>query len=71
MTGDPSDVPPDALPHPRSLCHRCAAPPRYVRTRTSVFIQCPIAPMKYPPQPVGRCDFFVPLEPPGEPGAAR
>ncbi len=50
------------LPHPQSLCHRCAAPPRYVETKTSVFIQCPIAPMKYPPQPVGRCDLFTPRE---------
>lgn len=69
---DPSDgAPPGAVPHPRSLCHRCGAPPRYVRTKTSVFIQCPLAPMKYPPQPVGRCDFFVPLEPSSEPGSRR
>ncbi|MBK7975919.1 MAG: hypothetical protein IPK07_22500 [Deltaproteobacteria bacterium] len=63
MSDYPSAAPPEVLPHPRSLCHGCGAPPRYVRTKTSVFIQCPIAPMKYPPQPVARCDFFVPREP--------
>lgn len=46
------------LPFPESLCHRCAAPPRYVRTRTSVFILCPVLPNKYPRQPVVRCDEF-------------
>lgn len=71
MTGDPSDLPPEVLPHPRSLCHRCGAPPRYVHTKSSVFIQCPIAPMKYPPQPVAQCDFFVALDPTGESGSAR
>ncbi len=55
---DRRNAPARPLPHPQSLCHRCAAPPRYVETKTSVFIQCPIAPMKYPPQPVARCDFF-------------
>lgn len=47
-------------PFPESLCHRCAAPPRYVNTRTSMFILCPLLPTKYPPQPVLRCALFVP-----------
>lgn len=47
-------------PFPESLCHRCAAPPRYVRTGTSVFILCPLLPQKYPPQPVLRCPLFKP-----------
>jgi hypothetical protein len=46
------------LPFPESLCHRCAAPPRYVRTETSVFILCPIVPEKYPRQPVRQCAYF-------------
>ena len=48
------------LPFPTSLCHRCAAPPRYVRTARSTFILCPILPNKYPPQPVLRCPAFQP-----------
>jgi hypothetical protein len=46
------------LPYPESLCHRCAAPPKLVRTRTSTFILCPLLPVKYPPQPVLRCPLF-------------
>jgi hypothetical protein len=46
------------LPFPESLCHRCAAPPRYVRSRTSIFILCPLLPDKYPPQPVLACALF-------------
>jgi hypothetical protein len=49
------------LPFPDSLCHRCAAPPKYVRTERSVFIRCPIL-KRYPPQPVVACDAFVPVE---------
>lgn len=46
-------------PFPESLCHRCAAPPRYVTTdRGSVFIHCPVL-QRYPPQPVLACDAFV------------
>jgi len=48
------------LPYPDSLCHRCAAPPRYIRTATSVFILCPIVPEKYPRQPVRQCPYFKP-----------
>lgn len=57
------------LPYPDSLCHRCAAPPRYIRSaRGSVFILCPLLPEKYPPQPVRRCPLFRPRppEPPSE-----
>ena len=55
--------PPDSLPFPDSLCHRCAAPPRYVQSRTSTFIMCPLLPRKYPPQPVRICALFRPAEP--------
>ena len=48
-----------ALPFPDSLCHVCAAPPRYVRTERSVFIHCPIL-KAYPPQPVSSCEEFLP-----------
>jgi hypothetical protein len=48
------------LPFPDSLCHRCAAPPRYIRTRTSVFIFCPLVPERYPRQPVRECAWFRP-----------
>ena len=51
----------DALPFPLSLCHRCASPPQYIRTARSTFIRCPIF-KKYPPQPVIRCEAFVPAE---------
>lgn len=53
---------PEMLPFRESLCHRCAAPPRYVRTATSVFIFCPLLPQKYPPQPVLGCPLFRPRE---------
>ncbi len=57
-----------ALPFPESLCHKCAAPPRYVESKTSVFIMCPLGgptapagkPDKYPRQPVVRCPLFRP-----------
>ncbi len=49
-------------PFPESLCHKCAAPPRYIRTKTSVYIACPLLPDKYPPQPVLRCPLFRPRE---------
>jgi hypothetical protein len=63
MTDEPRDDrarqrPP--LPFPSSLCHGCAAPPSYVRTRTSVFIRCPLTPGPYPRQPVLDCRFFRP-----------
>ena len=56
----PPAPPSDPLPFPQSLCHRCGAPPKYVRTKTSVFVFCPLLPIKYPPQPVLRCPAFVP-----------
>lgn len=53
---------PEPRPYPQSLCHRCAAPPRYiVSDRGSVFIQCPIL-GRYPPQPVRQCEHFAPAE---------
>jgi hypothetical protein len=48
------------LPFPSSLCHRCAAPPRLIKTKTSTFILCPLLPKKYPPQPVVSCPLFKP-----------
>lgn len=57
---EPAKVP-DPLPFPTSLCHRCAAPPRYITSgRGSVFILCPLLPAKYPPQPVRTCTLFRP-----------
>ncbi len=50
-------------PFPESLCHRCAAPPRYVRTESSTFIMCPLLPQKYPRQPVLQCALFRPKSP--------
>jgi hypothetical protein len=47
-------------PFPESLCHRCAAPPRYVRGRAAPYIFCPLLPEKYPPQPVRACPLFRP-----------
>lgn len=52
------------LPFPESLCHSCAAPPRYVTSdRGAVFIYCPVL-AKYPPQPVLSCSAFRPREAP-------
>jgi hypothetical protein len=45
-------------PFPESLCHTCAAPPRYVKTATSTFILCPLLPEKYPRQPVRACALY-------------
>jgi hypothetical protein len=54
----PTDSQP--LPFPNSLCHSCAAPPRYVRSdRGAVFIHCPIL-SRYPPQPVLACEAYRP-----------
>jgi hypothetical protein len=52
----------DPKPFPDSLCHKCAAPPRYVKTATSTFILCPILPVKYPRQPVRSCPAFRPRD---------
>ncbi|MBI4866633.1 MAG: hypothetical protein HY816_06750 [Candidatus Wallbacteria bacterium] len=54
---------PRTLPFPESICHACAAPPRYVATPTSVFILCPLMAEKYPRQPVLSCPKFRPAEP--------
>jgi hypothetical protein len=57
--------------YPESLCHDCAAPPRYiVNSRGSIFLFCPLW-KRYPPQPVRACEKFVPRTPAQEtdPGA--
>jgi hypothetical protein len=54
------ETPPAPLPFPDSLCHRCAAPPRYIQAARSVFIFCPRLPQRYPPQPVRACHLFEP-----------
>lgn len=60
--GKGESMAPQALPFPSSLCHGCAAPPRYVRTdKGAVFMLCPIL-KGYPPQPVHSCDSFLPRE---------
>src|SRR5665213_2462287 len=48
------------LPFADSLCHSCAAPAKYVRTTSSLFIRCPLLPNKYPPQPVRSCPLYRP-----------
>jgi RimJ/RimL family protein N-acetyltransferase len=47
-------------PFPESLCHGCAAPPKYVRTERSTFIRCPLVADKYPRQPILQCALFRP-----------
>ena len=59
MSGGGEDSEEGWQPFPDSLCHRCAAPPRYIRTERSTFIHCPIL-KRYPPQPVWACEAFVP-----------
>jgi len=55
------------LPFPESLCHSCAAPPRYVTSdRGSIFIYCPLF-ERYPPQPVAVCDRYRPSANPSDP----
>ena len=58
-----------ARPFPESLCHTCAAPPRYVVSdRGSVFIHCPVLQL-YPPQPPGQQyppQQYPPQQPPGQ-----
>ena len=66
LTEPPREPALQSLPYPGSLCHSCAAPPRYVTSdRGSVFIHCPIF-KTYPPQPVLACHEYRPL-----PGAER
>jgi len=51
---------PAPRPFPESLCHSCAAPPRYVTSdRGSIFIHCPIL-KRYPAQPVLSCEAYKP-----------
>jgi hypothetical protein len=61
-------LPPAPLPFPDSLCHRCTAPPRYVRTKKSIFVFCPLLPERYPRQPVLTCPFFRPRSPDADEG---
>lgn len=73
MNRRPSPPGAPELPFPTSLCHSCAAPPRYITTQTSTFILCPLLPRKYPPQPVVRCPLYQPSAPPSagdKPGGA-
>jgi hypothetical protein len=48
------------VPYPDSLCHGCAAAPRYMRGKHSTFIFCPLLPEKYPAQPVLKCRLYQP-----------
>jgi len=58
-------------PFPESLCHSCAAPPRYVTTdRGSVFVYCPLY-QRYPPQPVSFCELYRRRGPEPPPSADR
>jgi len=60
---------PTGVPFPESLCHSCAAPPRYVRSdRGSVFVFCPVF-KRYPPQPVLSCAEYRECEAPDSGGA--
>jgi len=53
---------PAPRPFPESLCHSCAAPPRYVTSdRGSVFIYCPLL-ERYPAQPVLACEAYKPAD---------
>lgn len=55
-----TDLLPEDVPFPTSLCHACAAPPKYVRSARSCFILCPLTAKKYPPQPVVQCALYRP-----------
>jgi hypothetical protein len=48
------------VPFSESLCHRCDAPMRLVRTERSTFLLCPWVAEKYPRQPVLRCVAYQP-----------
>ena len=62
MTADGAVPPKSGFAFPDTLCHSCAAPPRYVTSdRGSVFIYCPIF-KRYPPQPVHHCTAYSPRE---------
>ena len=66
--GEGTDWSAGDLPFPDSLCHQCAAPPRYIRTERSTFLYCPIF-KRYPPQPVIDCEKFVPRNEAREPAS--
>ncbi|HMF09666.1 MAG TPA: hypothetical protein VKJ00_11050 [Thermoanaerobaculia bacterium] len=48
-------------PFPESLCYRCAAPIKLIRTKRSTFLYCPVL-KRYPPQPISACEKFTPKE---------
>lgn len=69
--GDGGRIPPEELPFPASLCHKCAAP-RYIRSgKGSVFVLCPLLPEKYPRQPVRSCPLFAPRSDDGTDSSGR
>ncbi|MEO1172858.1 MAG: hypothetical protein AAFX94_12545 [Myxococcota bacterium] len=47
-------------PYPDSLCHQCAAPPRYIEAKRATYILCPLLERRYPEQPVRSCELFRP-----------
>ncbi len=47
-------------PFPDSLCHRCASL-RRVNGANSTFLMCTALEVKYPRQPVVKCQAFVPV----------
>jgi hypothetical protein len=59
MNASPEPAP---LPFPESLCHGCQALRRVDGAR-SVFLMCTALPLRYPPQPVLRCQTFRALMP--------
>jgi hypothetical protein len=65
--GEAGSKPEPDPPFPDSLCHSCAAPPRYIRTARSTFIFCPVF-KKYQPQPVTACPEYRPR--PQEPASS-
>ena len=49
-----------SAPFPESICHRCQAL-KTVKGAHSVFLMCTALPVKYPAQPVVKCQAFVPV----------
>jgi hypothetical protein len=67
VSEEPTEPEPREIFYPDSLCHDCAAPPKFIRNRRgSIFLFCPLF-KRYPPQPVRACEKFVPKDapPPG------
>ncbi|MFN3200956.1 MAG: hypothetical protein ACE366_21325 [Bradymonadia bacterium] len=53
----------DALPFPRSLCHRCKHVKVIRSGKGTVFLMCTTLPRKYLPQPRLRCEAFEAKQP--------